>query len=260
MPRGFGVLVLLLSAALGCAGEDTTGYYADVNGGAGSASVGVINGVNCDALPLPSIREDVIATFEDGSGTVLKNGGRGGGFYMFNDGTGMQTPPPGTLPPAVPVARCNSRYALCMAGRNFKTWGAGMGTDFAPIAGATGEGPGMKQTYDASAYKGVGFWAKANGSTASVRVGFKDKNTAPEGGRCDASASSGAAACNDDWVTSINLTPDWRPFTILFADLRQSGWGKSFGQFQSESVYSIQFQVGQGTTFDLCVDDLSFMR
>ena len=193
-----------------------------------------------------------------GTGATIQTATRGGGFYMFNDMTGMQTPPPGMLPPATSVSRCMSTYALCMSGKNFTTWGAGMGTDFAPTSG--GMGAGEKQTYDASAYKGVAFWAKSNGAATAVRVSFKDKNTAPEGGVCDKAATMGAEACNDDWGKGITIGAEWAPHTIMFSDIRQAGWGKAFTEFQIKNVYSIQYQVAQGVDFDLCIDDVAFIR
>lgn len=207
------------------------------------------------------VQDDIISTFEDGTGNVNQVAGRGGGFYMYNDGTGMQTPPTGMLPPAMSVSRCGSTYALCMSGKNFMTWGAGMGTDFAPLGPPGADGMGTKVTYDASKYKGVAFWAKSNTAmTTPVRVSFKDKDTAPEGGMCDKSMSSGAEACNDDFGKAVMFTSTWQPFTITFAELRQGAWGKAFPAFLAQSVYSIQFQVSQGLDFDVCVDDLVFIH
>jgi hypothetical protein len=187
--------------------------------------------------------------------------GRGGGFYMFNDGTGTQKPAPGALPDATKMMRCDSTYALCMSGTGFKTWGAGMGTDLGPTAKAGDGGTGAKTAYDASQYKGVSFWAKANGSSnVPIRLSIKDKNTAPEGGVCDAKVTSGATACNDDWGKALSFTPDWKPYTLLFADMRQSGWGAAYPSFDVKNAYSIQLQVSQGIDFDLCIDDVAFVR
>jgi len=277
MKRAIGVWVLSSLIAWGCASDpkESTGPSTGTSGTpaasagtggpaatSGSSAAGGPAGagnVNCSALPLTSNPDDVVATFEEGTGAVLQVGGRGGGFYMFNDSTGMQTPPPGMLPPAAPTNRCGSTYALCMSGKNFTTWGAGMGTDFAPTTG--GMGMGTKQTYDASVYKGVAFWAKSNGAgPISVRVGFKDKNTAPEGGQCDANAKAGAEQCNDDWGKAVSFTPEWQPVKLSFAELTQSGWGKAFTAFEIKSVYSIQYQVSQGVDFDVCIDDLQFVR
>jgi hypothetical protein len=244
------------SGASGTSAAAGSGMTSGVTAGTGTGTSA--GGVNCSALPAPANADDAIANFEDGTGAVLQVGGRGGGFYMFNDGTGTQTPPVGMLPPATKTDRCTSTYALCMSGKGFMTWGAGMGTDFAPTSG--GMGMGTKQTYDASAYKGVAFWAKSNTTTASVRVGFKDKDTAPEGGQCDAMATSGAQACNDDFGKALSFTNAWQPFTVLFSDLTQAGWGKAAPSFDKKAVYSIQFQVSQGVDFDMCIDDVSFVR
>lgn len=234
----------------------TPGMTAGAAGGAMSGGM-----VNCSALALPSNADDVISTFEDGLGNVNQTAGRGGGFYMFNDMTGMQMPPPGGLPPAQKTPRCDSMFALCMAGKGFKTWGAGMGTDLGMTAGGGDGGTAMKNSYDASMYKGIQFWAKANpGSAVAVRVNFKDVNTAPEGGVCNKAETSGPESCNDDWGKPLNLTTTWAPYTILWSELRQAGWGKASTAFDSKKAYSIQFQVSQNLDFDLCIDDLAFVR
>ena len=68
-------------------------------------------------------------------------------------------------------------------------------------------------------------------------------------------------SCNDDWGKSLSLTPEWQPFTVLFADLRQAGWGKAVRPPSTQDgAYSIQFQVNQGINFDVCIDDLAFIR
>ena len=231
-------------------------------GGAGSPSSSGGGMVDCSALPLPTNSDDIVSTFEDGTGNVMQVAGRGGGFYMFNDGSagGMQMPPTGSLPDARMESRCGSMFAMCMKGSGFTVWGAGMGTD---LGMTTMDAMGMmvKSAYDASMYKGISFWAKANtGSALAMRVGIKDKNTAPEGGVCDPDVDSGAEACNDDWSKNLNLTTTWAPYTILYSDLRQANWGKAFPAFDSANAYSIQFQVNQNLDFDVCIDDLAFVR
>ncbi len=249
------------SSAQAGSGSGATGAAGSGSGESGSSGGGSSAAVDCSALPLPANSDDVISTFEDGTGSVSQVAGRGGGFYMFNDGTGTQMPPPGALPDATKVDRCDSMFALCMSGSGFTMWGAGMGTDLGPTSGGGDGGTGTKSPYDASMYKGISFWAKANaGSTGAIRVSLKDKNTAPEGGVCDDSVSSGATACNDDWGKALTLTMDWKPYTIMFADMRQSGWGAAYSAFDVKNVYSLQFQVNQGLDFDLCIDDLAFVR
>jgi hypothetical protein len=246
----------------GSSSPSTAGSSSTPMGAGSGANPGPGAMVDCSALPLPSNSDDIVSTFEDGTGNVMQVGGRGGGFYMFNDGstTGMQMPPPGSLPNARMDSRCGGMFAMCMQGSGFTVWGAGMGTDLGMTTTDSG-GMMVKGTYDASMYSGISFWAKANmGSSLAVRVGVKDKNTAPEGGVCDPMMSSGAEACNDDWSKNLNLTTTWAPYTIMFSELRQANWGKAFPAFDAANTYSIQFQVNQNLTFDLCIDDLAFVR
>jgi hypothetical protein len=242
-------------------GSSAAGTGSMSSGGTGSMSTAGTGGsamVDCSALPTPTNADDVISTFEDGTGNVNQVAGRGGGFYMYNDMTGTQMPPPGALPPARMESRCGGMFALCMKGNGFTTWGAGMGTD---LGMTSTDGMMTKTTYDASMYTGISFWAKANmGSALALRVSLKDANTAPEGGNCDETMDSGAEACNDDWGKNITLTTSWAPYTMLYSELRQSMWGKQFPSFNSAAVYAVQFQVNKGLDFDICIDDLAFVR
>ena len=247
-------------------GAGTTSTPGGAGSGSGSAgsgspmSGGEAPAATCAMLPTPTNMDDIVSTFEDGQGNVNQVAGRGGGFYMFNDGTGMQMPPTGGLPPARTVARCQgSMFAMCMSGMGFTTWGAGMGTDLGMTAAAADGGTANKSSYDASMYKGITFWAKA-ATPLALRVSIKDKNTAPEGGNCDMTMSSGPMACNDDFGKALSLTADWQPFTVLFSELKQAGWGKAASAFAADAAYSIQFQVSQGINFDVCIDDLAFIR
>ncbi len=257
------------TASGGSAGSgDSAGSGGSAGGGGSAGSAGGAGGagtpsdVDCDALPLPENPDDVIATFEDGTGAVNQAPGRGGGFYMFNDEseTGTQTPAPGPLPDATNMERCDSFYALCTSGDGFTDWGAGMGTDLGPTSSEGDGGAGEKSTYDASQYSGIAFWAKSNGEgPLTVRFSVKDKNTAPEGGVCDEDEASGPTACHDDWGKALNLTDEWKPYTITFAELRQSGWGAAYPEFDVENAYSIQLQTGPGVAFDYCIDDVMFV-
>lgn len=251
----------------GSGGSSSAGMHSG-SGGSGSSSGSSGNGggnsggamVDCSALKLPDNTDDIISTFEDGTGNVMQVAGRGGAFYMYNDMTGTQTPPPGMLPDARAVMRCDSTYAMCMTGKGFTMWGAGMGTDLGPTSSATDGGTGVKQPYDLSMYKGISFWGKSNSAAVSVRMSIKDANTAPEGGHCDKTMTSGSEACNDDWGKALMFTTDWKPYTVMFSEMRQSMWGKAFPAFDAKHAYSVQYQVSQNIDFDLCIDDVFLVR
>ncbi|MBN1654838.1 MAG: hypothetical protein JXA30_13790 [Deltaproteobacteria bacterium] len=272
MKRRRNLLVIALSAAaslalVACASSPSS---SDETAGAGGQNVpaagsgNVPNGGNddngaCSELVLPADQNDVIATFEDGLGSVNQDApGRGGGFYAFNDGTGTQTPPANsaTAPTATSISHCESTYALCTNGSGFSTWGAGIGTDIGKIDAATGK----KTPYDATQYKGVAFWAKSNAGETAVKVKFPDKNTAEEGGVCDSSVPDGPTACYNDWSKTVNLTEEWQAVTITFSELQQETWGAIYDAFDITTLYALQFQVGPNIAFDFCIDDLIFVR
>jgi len=159
------------------------------------------------------------------------------------------------LPPAEKMNRCESLYALCMSGSGFTEWGAGMGTDLGPTVDT------MKMPFDASGYKGIAFWARIEAGTSPVvRVSLKDGDTAPEGGKCDESMPSGETACNDDWGKTINVTSEWKPYTVMFDEMRQSGWGATYSAFDATTVFGLQWQFGPNLDFDLCIDDVQLVR
>ena len=246
------------AAGVSAAGVSAAGVSAAGVSAAGVAAAGMGgSAVDCTALTLPAEFDDVISTFEDGTGATNQVEGRGGGFYMFNDMSGgTQDPPTGGLPPARMEQRCDSQYSLCMSGNGFTVWGAGMGTDLGPTAADM-----TKMPFDASVYKGISFWAKVGeGSTPVVRVSLKDGNTAPEGGVCDSTIDSGEGACNDDWGKSLNLSKEWKPYTIMFDEMTQAGWGAAYPAFDQSKVYGFQLQVSQNLDFDVCIDDLFLVR
>ncbi len=62
-------------------------------------------------------------------------------------------------------------------------WGAATGVDWKPRPGDGDGGYGAKMTYDASAYRGIAFWAKARQMLDGVQVSFPDlytDNAAPK--------------------------------------------------------------------------------
>jgi hypothetical protein len=115
--------------------------------GAGGTPPNVVCGLNLDDL-------------ESGTGHICEGvEGRLGVWYAFNDGRGVQWPAPTT--PGVPIAtsaipggRGRSARAIHSYGSGFTDWGVGVGFDLA----FNGSKYGL---YDARAYDGVTFWAKA---------------------------------------------------------------------------------------------------
>ena len=69
---------------------------------------------------------------------------------------------------------CSSGGALHIQGMGFAMWGAATGVDWRPRPSDGDGGYVDKMTYDASAYRGVVFWAKSSAPLDGVQVSFPD--------------------------------------------------------------------------------------
>ncbi|HVU49543.1 MAG TPA: hypothetical protein VHL80_02590 [Polyangia bacterium] len=241
------------SPTTGAAGSTTT------TGAAGSAASAA-----ADCTMDPGTTDDTISDFEDGTGSVLPNGGRNGGWYSYIDTapTCMVMPAPnGTATAAeIPGGRCQSMFAMHFSGMGCSVFGAGVGTDLAAPAstdaGAT-TGSAAKTPYDVSMYSGISFWVRADkGSSIRFKMPMTDDTKTTDGGNCVDSATS---KCSDDFGSNIALTKNWVKKTVMFSKMTQEGWGKKF-TWTPAHVTSIQFQVPVVAAFDVWIDDVSFVK
>ena len=220
-----------------------------------SANPGAGGSTTQDGAPASPAAQELIDDMEDMDGSILAKAGRIGAWYTYNDATatGMQKPTVMTPFTMTAGGRDGAGYAANTVGGGFTVWGAGTGFNLHdPGDGNNGS---AKTPYDASAYTGIVFWAKAGASsTTSLRVNVSDKNTDPAGGIC-----APADKCNDHFGKDINLTANWAMYTMKFDDLLQLGWGQSFAALDVAHLYAVQFQVGKATTFDVWLDDVAFL-
>jgi hypothetical protein len=197
---------------------------------------------------------DMIDDMEDNDGSILSVNGRVGAWYTYNDLTAAATQVPKQGDPFAMTAggRDGTGYAANTHGGGFTVWGAGYGFNFKDPG--DGDGGSLKSTYDASAYSGITFWAKAGaGSDKGLRVNVSNKETDPAGAVC-----APADKCSDHFGSPVTLTADWAKYTLPFAKMAQSGWGQSVAKFDVSTLYAVQFQVGKNTTFDISVDEVAF--
>lgn len=193
--------------------------------------------------------EALIEDGEDNNNQVIVQDGRAGYIYTYNDAEGTTiTPAAGSDGGVFEMTAGgvnNSGYALRMHGRvaSAQVVYAGMGLNLTD----------PKDTYDASKYKGVSFYAK-RGPNSSSKVRFKipDVNTDPDGGQC--------TNCYNDFGLDIRLTEEWQKFTIPFSKLKQEpGWGSPRPSGVAvDKMYAIQFQTKWPGEYDFWVDDIAF--
>ena len=192
----------------------------------------------------------VISDGEANSNQVNTVKGRGGYWYTFMDSNGSSITPTagsqgGTFAMA-PGGANGTKFAAHMTGvvGGADTVYAGMGFNFVDPKG----------TYDASAYKGVSFWAKKGpGSTGNVRLKVPDIDTDPDGKICK--------ECFNDFGADLMLTDAWTQYVIEFDNMSQmKGWGSPRMQkIDPSQLYGMQFQVNEkGAPFDIWVDEIYF--
>jgi hypothetical protein len=169
---------------------------------------------------------------------------RVGSWYPFSDGTGTSSYT------AVIIERGASRVGFGTKGKEFKTWGSGVGVDMAPA----------KAPYDASQYTGLTFWARAklpvpveDGDNLALTVVFPDVQTSPSGAIC--------TTCDHHYNKPVQVLEKWQRFTIKFADLiLEAGTLPPPGAFRPDALVSLQFRMAPGTTYDLYLDDIAFVK
>ncbi len=226
-------------------GPATGGAGAPAIGGACKPAAGLVTDVLIDDL-------------EDGDNVLTATGSRVGYWYTYNDGTlgAKQVPDPATLFTATaPGYTASPKFAAVTSGPAFATYGAGMGFDF--------NNNGKSCPYDASAYKGIKFYAKANTGnmvgmtlTAMIKIPATTPTTA-DGGTC-------AAMCEDHYALkpAPALTMAWQQFTITFATMATTTFGQNgFGKvvpFDKSKILAMQFQVAKSVAFNFSVDNITF--
>ncbi len=238
----------VMGGAPGSAGFGAIGGAVTVTGGAmgmgasaGTISVGGSGGItSCGVVGsgYPVLIDDM----EDGDALILFNDGRQGGWFVYNDGTGMQVPSGqvGSMP-LLDVARDMSTRGAHTYGSGFATWGAGIG--FALAAGCM---------YDASAHLGFSFWARASSAqTARLMVNTGATSPPESGGYCK-------SGCYDSFGAPIALSNSWNEYAVSFYDLAQQGWGTP-ASFDPSELLTIQFQVSAYQAFDFWIDDIEFL-
>jgi hypothetical protein len=166
---------------------------------------------------------------EDANNTTCIGNGRHGDWYAV-DSTGLLTPP---VPTLLAPARGTSTYGMHFAGALPPST---LGLNFANY---------LDLAYDASAYYGIKFFAKASGPL-TIQVAIICMATDPDeyGGSC-----TDAVCTPDSWPA--NLTTSWQEITIAFSAITGGT-----APFNKAEAVGVQFQVASGS-YDYWIDDVS---
>jgi len=244
------------SAGLGGASGGAAGS-AGAAGGAGLAgSAGVAGMEACGPL---------IDDMEDGTGRLCAGAGRVGAWYAYNDGLGVQWPPPGEPgTPILPVELDARRGQSTRAMYSFHSYG-----DVSQVDGTKGWGAGIGldlwfdgrtyAAYDASAYTGVSFFARSGRSYTEVqlRVNSVDTTLDAYGGTCP------KEFCNT-YAKPFYVTDEWVEYRVAFADLHPylaeplAPTVLRTDRLTNLQFLFVRFAPGVSTDADVWIDDVRF--
>jgi endo-1,4-beta-D-glucanase Y len=212
----------------------------------------------------------LLSDFEEGSGVLVKQGGRDGWWYVYADmATGMQTPATSTTAIAASMLSpaegdCN-KWAMHSTATGHPQY-VGFGATLSPGATAS-----MKKAVSLETYTGISFRVRSgSGNAPPIWFELLTKETQP--------ADLSGTAKNDQ-VDSYNtrgrlidgIGTDWKTFTVPFSTLapRYLPSGCDAGvmceapSFNSKNVLGLQFSLyDQFDTklsgkYDLWVDDVN---
>jgi endoglucanase len=193
--------------------------------------------------------EGMIDDMEDNNNQVLLQGMRSGYWYTFLDEAGSTVTPTagakgGTFTPSEGGAK-GSAYAARFHGT--------IGTGAIVYAGMGANLVDPKDAYDASAYGGIGFYAKKGPGVGKIRLKVPDSNTDPQAGTCK--------ECFNDFGIELELTDKWTKYVVPYSVMKQEvGWGDPLvPKITPSKLYGIQFQVNvPGQPYDIWIDNLTF--
>ncbi len=201
---------------------------------------------------LSAEQQALVDDLEDKNAFLLPFRDRTGSWYVAKESTASATPSvfeTALIPTGDTGFPANSLSAVRFKASGGTNWGATVGFDLTKPTNST-----TKIPYDASAYRGIRFFAKGAASNTQivVRVPIKDTSTFA-GGAC-----IGPKLCDDHYQHGITLGTQWAEHEILWGALMPMGWGLEV-DFKATELISVEFQVPAGGSAEFWIDDVAFV-
>jgi hypothetical protein len=190
---------------------------------------------------------DFIDDFEDGN-LILSAGDRVGNWYPYGDSSGTVT-----ADARAPERGVHSDFGAHTTGTGFTGWGSGFGVDLNNAGGQQS----TKEVYDASAFTGITFWARAE-APMSVTVVFPNGDTDAAGDICNTVTDG---VCDHHWFSAVSVSTTWQRFVVPFSSATlEAGGNPAPSTFDVSRLVSVQFRMLSGLTYELWIDDVAFVR
>jgi hypothetical protein len=174
-----------------------------------------------------------------------------GGVWQV-DTDGMGTPKADSMT----VANCGTTgNGMHFIGMGHSGWGADVAAAIVSQA----------QPVDVSGYTGMSFVMKAAAATNLI---FKVQNpySQPPCGKCDETVPPVVAGtdCYSGYTKNVPIAANsTAPITVSWADLTQQGWGyraPGTAMFDVYNLVSVAFAFDTNINFDVCIDDVKFVK
>jgi hypothetical protein len=253
----------------GSAGSDLGGSGGIAGGSSQAGTTGIpLATAGAAGSPIVTISPvlDLIDDLEDGDRGIRLVGNpiRDGIWDTGNDGTpgGTETPAPNTFKPIAlgsDVPYAGDQYAAHVKGQGFTAYGGYLNVSMR-VNAVYANVP----QYNASRYSGLSFWAKVGaGSAKAMRLRFVSGDTDPRGGKCKPATDNPPQSelCFNHYFAPVTLSTDWRLYSVDFQkDFIQGADGEVFPTINTAAMYELEFFFAAGMSFELWVDDLSFIE
>jgi hypothetical protein len=176
---------------------------------------------------------------------------------------------------------CSAAGAFHVKGSGFSAF-ASLFVDLKPRPMVGDGGFGDKMTYDASAYRGISFWAKMSTNVSRVAVKLSDINTDssapphdmadpanPGSNLCTACRciyNPGPLNCSPYGGDASNLDSTWKRFEFAFANMSQDsanpGYHPPSNKLDTTKLISLFIWIVPPATsaFEIWIDDVTFVR
>lgn len=229
------------STTAGSGGSATAGSSASTAGSGGTAAA---LPPACATVAKASGSSPAITDFETltaASGTYMFDGGTMlGGTYSYTD---MMSTPASTSMLSLGEGHDATSTKALVGKISNPTWGGGMGLWFT--------------CQDASAYKGVTFWARGSSPAGPVKLNLtvNEAELASKGGGCP-----DAGPCTRPFVT-FELTDEWTQQTFAWSDFMPGDAAGTPIPGGADALYGLDFGVpndNMARDLELDVDDFAF--
>jgi hypothetical protein len=252
------------SSAGGVAGGALGGASGGVSPATGGSSGGSAPmGGQVASGGTPSVPVELIDDMEDANSEIYLQAGRTGFWYTSADSKSSVTPAAGTdiLMPLLGTGEVgagggSTRAFHLVANGVASTDGYGALGGFDLVAPPSA---GVKVVYDASAYSGIKFFAKATtAAKISLRLPIKDTTSGATSTTC--------TKCDAHFAKDVTLPTSWQVVQVLWPvtgdakGFTQPVWGVPQVSFDPKLLVGVQFVApNSGTSVDVWIDDISFI-